>query len=400
MEAPMNPSRNIISVGVALVALVVTSAAASTPARSEQRDVPRLAFTSLRLNPGGPGESGLYVVNADGSGKRKVADNAWFLTPTWSPEGRIAFFGGPFDGMPEVYLVNADGSGLRNLTSEWGADGLPVWSPDGRRIAFASTRSDQSPGIYVMGADGKGRRQLTQDGAWPLWAPDGKRITFLRSHPAPTRPKRCCQIGPVDVYVMNADGSGQRRLTRNTVRDENPVWSPDVRKIACESKWQVWVVNADGSGQRRLTRNGARNFAPAWSPDGRRIVFVRRRDGNPDLYIMNADGSGQRRLTRTGTSEVAPAWSPDGRKIAFVRKRRGVSEEIHIMNANGSQQQRLSRSGVQPLWSPDGQFVTFTSARDGNREVYLVNADGSGEKNVSQNSLGDDAWPVWAPGQR
>jgi Tol biopolymer transport system component len=359
MEAPMNPSRNIISVGVALVALVVTSAAASTPARSEQRDVPRLAFTSLRLNPGGPGESGLYVVNADGSGKRKVADNAWFLTPTWSPEGRIAFFGGPFDGMPEVYLVNADGSGLRNLTSEWGADGLPVWSPDGRRIAFASTRSDQSPGIYVMGADGKGRRQLTQDGAWPLWAPDGKRITFLRSHPAPTRPKRCCQIGPVDVYVMNADGSRLRALIRD-----------------------AWPVGL------------------AWSPDGRRIVFVRRRDGNPDLYIMNADGSGQRRLTRTGTSEVAPAWSPDGRKIAFVRKRRGVSEEIHIMNANGSQQQRLSRSGVQPLWSPDGQFVTFTSARDGNREVYLVNADGSGEKNVSQNSLGDDAWPVWAPGQR
>ena len=75
---------------------------------------------------------------------------------------------------------------------------------------------------------------------------------------------------------MNADGSGQRRLTRNTVGDSNPVWSPDGRRIAFENNWQVNVMNADGSRQRRLTRNGGRNFAPAWSPDGQQIAFERR----------------------------------------------------------------------------------------------------------------------------
>jgi Tol biopolymer transport system component len=115
---------------------------------------------------------------------------------------------------------------------------------------------------------------------------------------------------------MNADGSGIRQLTHNSKSDGGPVWSPDGRKILF---WRssarfpdglqgdVYVMNADGSGQRNLTRSVTRPFASdasfAWSPDGRRILFVRSRGGHGDIFVMNADGSGKRNLTRFNARE-------------------------------------------------------------------------------------------------
>jgi TolB protein len=203
-----------------------------------------------------------------------------------------------------------------------------------------------------VNADGTEQRRLTRNAAGNLpavWSPDGRRIAFVgRGDSTP------------EIYVMNADGSGQRRLTRNTVRDRDPVWSPDGKRIAFESNWQVYVMNADGSGQRRLTRNGARTFAPAWSPDGQRIAFERRlgrgkygpcpgcgRASTFQVYVIDADGTEERRLAQDGAQ---PPWSPDGRKIAFEKQ-----SDIYVMNADGSGQRNLTR-GVgresRPVWSP------------------------------------------------
>ena len=140
------------------------------------------------------------------------------------------------------------------------------------------------------------------------------------SHAVPVRHLERSQVAFVSgregngaVYVMNADGSGQRRLTHTAGRDSHAAWSPDGRQIVFHSRRggtiDVSVVNADGSGQRVLMR-GAR--LPAWSPDGRRIALERSRDGFRDVYVVNADGSGLRRLTRNPekTSVTDFAWSP------------------------------------------------------------------------------------------
>ena len=261
--------------------------------------------------------------------------------------------------------------------------------------------------VYVMNADGSGQRRLADGPAdecaqelFPAWSPDGRKVAF---------------VGNSKIYVANADGSGQRRLTRNTAQELSPAWSPDGRRIAFlrlrHRTFEIYVVNADGTGQRRLTRNAAQELSPAWSPDGRKIAFVGRGDSSLEVYVMNADGSEQRRLTRNGArNNVAPAWSPDGRRIAFERGRQQRDPcagacpgawgfEVYVINADGSGQQRLTRGASQPRWSPNGRKIAFVSQRDGDADIYVMNADGSGQRNLTRGAGRRESQPVWSPGR-
>jgi len=336
-----------------------------------------------------------------------------FSSPGWSPDGqRITFVSHRLghDGTlsTEVYVMNADGSGQRNLTREWGLelDVSPIWSPDWRKIAFVSDPCAAVAGacvtqIYLMNADGSGLRRVARGGKVrlpgaagfyalpPAWSPDGRKIAFGSD-----------RDGSVEIYVMNADGSGQRRLTRSPEVEGSLAWSPDGRRIAFVSRigdarnptrrQEIYVMNADGSGQRKLARDG---HAPAWSPDGRKIAFRSDRDGNGEIYVVNADGSGQRRLTRNPTSDGGPLWSPDGRKIFFVRAEfRHGNSEVYAMNADGSGRRNLTRNAApprraqdgSPALSPDGRKIVFVSTRDGDGDVFVMNADGSGKRNLTR----------------
>jgi Tol biopolymer transport system component len=309
------------------------------------RDGRTIVFVSWR-----DGNGEVYAMNADGSGPRNLTQHpAKDVRPAWSPEGRRLAFVSRRDGNSEVYVMDADGGRKRNLTRDRLNDDYPTWSPDGRRIAFLRARMhSNNPGglgvhrfssyqLYVVNADGTGLRRLTHKITGPyqvVWSPDGRTIYFGR-------------------YLVSADGSGARRLPH---LPSTAVWSPDGRRIAfvsttrgrapfggcCpSSSSDIYVMNADGSGIRKLTHSKRYNAEPAWSPDGRKIAFRSTRNGNRDIYVMNADGSGKRNLTRNPAKDVRPSWSPDGRRIAFISDRDGRLE-AHVMNANGSGQRSLT----------------------------------------------------------
>ena len=272
----------------------------------------------------------------------------------------------------------------------------PGNSESAGRIAFVSDR-DGGFEIYVMDADGSNQTRLTDNEAVdqnPTWSPDGRSIAFVSD-----------RDGDPEIYVMDADGSNQTRLTDNEAEDWFPMWSPDGRSIAFASDrdgdFEIYVIDADGSNQTRLTDNEAGDSHSSWSPDGRSIAFGSYRDGNTEIYVIDADGSNQTRLTDNEAEDWFSSWSPDGRSIAFASDRDG-GFEIYVMDADGSNQTRLTDDEAAvyvPSWSPDGRSIAFVSERDGNLEIYVIDADGSNQTRLTDNEARDGN-PTWSPDGR
>jgi Tol biopolymer transport system component len=266
-----------------------------------------------------------------------------------------------------------------------------------------------------MNADGSNQTRLTNSRGWdtdPAWSPDGKRIAFWSARDDPDG-----EIHIREIYVMNADGSGVTRLTHNLIWNTDPAWSPDGKRIVFHHKedtngdgdinyadtGEIYVMNADGSGQANLTNNPADDSEPSWSPDGKRITFWSYRNGTRGIYIMNADGSGQTRLINLGSSGGAPAWSPNSEYIVFSFLTELKEYEIYRINNDGSGLTELTNNpGIDnrdPDWSPDGRHIIFDvreSNPSGQYEIYIMNSDGSGLTNLT-NHPADDWHPSWGP---
>jgi TolB protein len=261
----------------------------------------------------------------------------------------------------DIYVINADGSGLRRLT-----DGMdPAWSPDGTKVAFARWRDPR--GIYVIDEDGSNETLLFgwSQARAPAWSPDGSRIVFTRRYggqekdvelfPGWTLPAHpWWKLGLVRIE--------DRYFTELLCYDHSfsPTWSPDGKVIAYDSDYGLHLTSEDGSiGGQSYDRSlhalstDVRDTAPAWSPDGTQIAFMFKQHDHWEIYVMNADGSNRVRLTHEELftprppNNVSPAWSPDGRHIAFFTDRNsepGSSElkwELYVMNADGSDQRPL-----------------------------------------------------------
>ena len=281
----------------------------------------------------------------------------------------------------QIYIMKADGTNQRHLAEGWDLS----WSPDGRRIALINE------GIDVMNVDGTGLRSLVAHAECCGfdWSPDGRRIAFVERR---------------GIRVANTDGTRSDRLTSGF--DSSPRWSPNGRKLlftrtVSEGGNDVFVVNADGSGLRRLTHGFFLNLgaSASWSPDSRRLAIAGQGSGTDDVFVMNADGSDQQNLTHTpGISEDSARWSPTGTSIVFTSGHKWRNARaIHTIRPDGRRHRNLAQ-GTQPSWGAAGQSIVFTRAKGSRSDIYVMGLTGRNATNLSKSPAGSRSFsPAWSP---
>lgn len=337
-----------------------------------------LTACSVPLAWGG-GPAGIYLVAADGSGLARLSDVP--AQPDWSPDGdRLAF--ADADG---IVVIDADSTG-RVRVAEAVRPGPPAWSPDGDRLAFVDPDALL---LRIVAVDGSGeitRPMLERDpgdevaaiavDAPPTWSPDGRRLAYVswdgngdEVYAVATGGETAAPIQLSEIPIGNAvlpldEPPGQRLAVANAAA---PSWAPDGERLAFvrfpEARGAtggLYLVDPDGTGQERLTE--VEPLAGVdWSENGHKLLFAARRDGEEDVYALRPRGFGPLEnltLTHSGRS-LDPAWSPDGRQIAFAS-----DGDIWLMRADGSNKRPLVATELRdhsPVWSPDGTRIAFVA---------------------------------------
>ncbi|MBN1824334.1 MAG: PD40 domain-containing protein [Endomicrobiales bacterium] len=261
------------------------------------------------------------------------------------------------------------------------------------KIVFTNNQTGKKE-LYVMDYDGQNVRRLTSDNSiniLPEWSPDGEEILYTTY-----------KHGNPDLYALKLSNNSKRAVSVVQGLNAAGSYSPDGRMIALTisagKNPNLYLITPRGEALRKLTRGTSIETSPSFAPNGREIVFISDKPGYPQPYIMNLDGTNIRRLYTEGFSD-SPAWSPRGDMIVFSMRLGRENYDLYIYNLERDRISRLTqdeKNNENPSWSPDGRFIAFTSTRSGRSEIYVIAADGSGQKKVAD-IPGASFTPSWSP---
>ena len=283
---------------------------------------------------------------------------------------------------------------VRLLTHQFGDDIVKYFTGTPgiftTKIAFASGgHGAKRSQIYVIDYDGFGGRRVSRTGSQnvlPSWTPDGQLswTSFLWRNP--------------DLFLGPPTGRRPRRISKRPGLNTGGAWSPSGDRVAVtlskDGNAEIYILNRDGRIQKRLTRYGGIDTSPTWSPDGSQIAFVSDRAGSPQIFVKFVTGGSARRLTYRGTYNQEPAWCPrrETPLIAYTARDEKGAYDIVTVDIKSGETKRLTQgqgSNMSPSWAPNGRLIVFVSSRGG---LWLMNAEGFNQHQIYRGRASTPSW--------